>query len=578
MSSIIHSLHELVSPKVLQLTAAQAGSDESKKNALEVLYRLFTARLSDENVVSSLNNLNDDELEDGEKLLSLAMTGNKTGETDFLTRLYDNVGEKFNLPAATISGLSVAALPLAFSHIKSLAGSKPIAAYVGEEKDSLIAGLPNWLSALLPAGLLGAFAAIGGGVSGLASSAVGVAGKAVSGVADGVSDVAQGAADMAGKAVHGVADGASKVAGAVGDELKDLKDGVGSVVSSATSSGGGFMKSLLPIIGVIILAGLGWLMLKGCQKEPTPVAAPSPSAETAVQSSTNAVAPVVALAPATLALGLNEAGDSLFTCRGTTGNGLGEQWKTTIASVFGGGDCQIDTKETVDVKSPVTEAALAQILGFMKGVPDATLSINDKTVRFNSSNPDALQKLISDVKTAFPDLVVEAEPALNVEEAVKNSIDAAKSALDGLGSDATIDDLVNALNLQIINFASASAEIPADNQAVLDKAAERLKTLDAKLLITGHTDSQGSFESNQALSERRAKAVHDYLVSKGVGDDKLEVKGASSSNPVATNATEQGRFANRRIEFTVFKDGEVVAEVGNTTATSGEVKADTEKK
>lgn len=132
------------------------------------------------------------------------------------------------------------------------------------------------------------------------------------------------------------------------------------------------------------------------------------------------------------------------------------------------------------------------------------------------------------------------------------------------------------MNLQIINFATDSAEIPEENKAILDKAAELIKQIpDAHLKITGHTDTQGSYAYNLDLSQKRAQSVHDYLVSKGVSDEKLEMQGASFDEPVATNATEQGRFRNRRIEFTVFKDGETIGKVGNATADMATVATDT---
>ncbi|MCP6576874.1 OmpA family protein, partial [Klebsiella pneumoniae] len=74
--------------------------------------------------------------------------------------------------------------------------------------------------------------------------------------------------------------------------------------------------------------------------------------------------------------------------------------------------------------------------------------------------------------------------------------------------------LVKALNLQIINFASGSSDIPADNKAILDQAATLLnKVTGVKLDVGGHTDSTGNAAANKALSQRRAQAVVDYLVS-----------------------------------------------------------------
>ncbi|MCR5192861.1 MAG: OmpA family protein [Bacteroidales bacterium] len=70
-----------------------------------------------------------------------------------------------------------------------------------------------------------------------------------------------------------------------------------------------------------------------------------------------------------------------------------------------------------------------------------------------------------------------------------------------------------------------------------------------KIEIRGHTDGRGSIDYNQRLSENRAKAVVDYLVSKGVDPRRLQYKGFGKSQPIDTNATEEGRAHNRRVEF-----------------------------
>ena len=62
--------------------------------------------------------------------------------------------------------------------------------------------------------------------------------------------------------------------------------------------------------------------------------------------------------------------------------------------------------------------------------------------------------------------------------------------------------------------------------------------------------------------------MHDYLVSKGVSDEKLDTFGASFDEPVASNATEQGRFRNRRIEFTLLNDGVKITNVAGATDTT----------
>ena len=71
--------------------------------------------------------------------------------------------------------------------------------------------------------------------------------------------------------------------------------------------------------------------------------------------------------------------------------------------------------------------------------------------------------------------------------------------------------------------------------------------------IGGHTDSVGSDSYNQKLSEQRAKAVCDYLISQGVDKARLSYKGYGESEPIATNETEAGRQRNRRVELKILQ-------------------------
>lgn len=72
-----------------------------------------------------------------------------------------------------------------------------------------------------------------------------------------------------------------------------------------------------------------------------------------------------------------------------------------------------------------------------------------------------------------------------------------------------------------------------------------------KIEIRGHTDGHGSADYNQRLSENRAKAVVDYLVSRGIDPKRLQYKGFGKSKPIASNTTEEGRARNRRVEFLI---------------------------
>ena len=75
-----------------------------------------------------------------------------------------------------------------------------------------------------------------------------------------------------------------------------------------------------------------------------------------------------------------------------------------------------------------------------------------------------------------------------------------------------------------------------------------------QLEIEGHTDSVGSEEYNQQLSEKRASAVREYLVQQGIAGGSVTAKGFGKSRPVVSNATAEGRQRNRRVEMVVSGD------------------------
>jgi outer membrane protein OmpA-like peptidoglycan-associated protein len=102
-----------------------------------------------------------------------------------------------------------------------------------------------------------------------------------------------------------------------------------------------------------------------------------------------------------------------------------------------------------------------------------------------------------------------------------------------------------------ILFATGSATIEGESTPTLQEIADMLTTHpDLKLLIEGHTDNVGSAAANQALSEQRAAAVKQYLVSKnGIAAARLQTKGYGASKPAASNDTPAGRQQNRRVEL-----------------------------
>jgi OOP family OmpA-OmpF porin len=96
------------------------------------------------------------------------------------------------------------------------------------------------------------------------------------------------------------------------------------------------------------------------------------------------------------------------------------------------------------------------------------------------------------------------------------------------------------------------ATLKPEGMATLDKVVADLKKIRLEVVIAvGNTDSVGSDAYNQALGQRRAQAVKAYLISKGVDGGRVYTESKGKTNPVATNATAEGRAKNRRTDIEV---------------------------
>ncbi len=106
--------------------------------------------------------------------------------------------------------------------------------------------------------------------------------------------------------------------------------------------------------------------------------------------------------------------------------------------------------------------------------------------------------------------------------------------------------------LEGVFFETNKAVIRPESFTVLDRVVEVMEENETyKLRIEGHTDSTGDDALNQSLSERRAGAVRDYLIRKGIAGERLTSEGFGESRPIASNETTEGRAKNRRVEFKI---------------------------
>ena len=420
------------------------------------------------------------------------------------------LASQHNVDATASRGLIAMAAPLAFHEIKSLAGNTPVPQFLNDNLTNYQHHIPAWAAGVVPAGMV-ASAPAGERISNTTSTAP-----------------------------------------LVREEEKS----------------GSFMKALLPIIGLIILGALAWALLRGCQEDPAPVATPVATEEVATDEQTVVAADIE---PASLTLSTGEA-NTLYACRMNVGDeALQTNVMNALSNTFGAeaDKCRADVDDSFAADMPAA-AQLSSILPIFQSVPDANMVIKGDEIIVNAADEGVLDQLVNDLQAAAPGMTVSAEGPIDLQGEIDDSLVATDTAMNNLGENPDPRDVARALSLQVINFELDKAIIPDVNKPYLDRAAKIITEVpNMELMIIGHTDSQASNAYNMDLSQQRANAVKDYLVSKGVDASKLSTKGMGETDPVATNATEQGRFRNRRIEFTVYDESMATEDNNGISLTAG---------
>lgn len=132
------------------------------------------------------------------------------------------------------------------------------------------------------------------------------------------------------------------------------------------------------------------------------------------------------------------------------------------------------------------------------------------------------------------------------DDGVNDDLDQCPNTIEG----ALVNDAGCGIKLTGAHFKFDSDELNLDAESLLDELAIRMAQYpDINVRVEGHTDSTGDEAYNVDLSQRRAQAAVDYLVSQGVAESRFEAVGLGSANPVASNDTEEGRTANRSVVF-----------------------------
>lgn len=145
-----------------------------------------------------------------------------------------------------------------------------------------------------------------------------------------------------------------------------------------------------------------------------------------------------------------------------------------------------------------------------------------------------------------------AEQQAQQAEAAKQQAEAAQHQLEEMQAKQTDRGMV--LTLGDVLFDTAASTLKPGADAIIDRVATFMKQNEGtKVIVEGHTDSRGSSEYNQQLSERRAQAVADALAFRGIDRSRVEAVGRGEDLPVASNDTSAGQQQNRRVDL-VFSD------------------------
>ena len=144
----------------------------------------------------------------------------------------------------------------------------------------------------------------------------------------------------------------------------------------------------------------------------------------------------------------------------------------------------------------------------------------------------------------------EGQTAVQVDIIETKPMDEKMVAVDASEMEQQIENMGKVALYGIIFDFNKTEVKPESEQALVEIAKLLANRADLNVLVVGHTDSVGGFESNRTLSQRRAEAIVAALVSKhGISTKRLFPVGVSFASPVATNSTEEGRAKNRRVEL-----------------------------
>lgn len=204
----------------------------------------------------------------------------------------------------------------------------------------------------------------------------------------------------------------------------------------------------------------------------------------------------------------------------------------------------VEATGTIDVDLGVGRSAwLDSVKELVRDMPRGLeLSISDNHVVIDGLSDRDMAQLVEILRDRVSGLTI----SLHSEEPDLGGVFAAMSH-------PTLEEWLDATNLMTVSFQSGGAQLAKTTEVTLKLATEALLRSRSKtpILIAGYTDSTGSDSGNRRLSQRRAQAVLEFMVSRGVDRDQLTAEGFGPDDPIASNLTPEGRAKNRRIEFRI---------------------------
>ncbi|WP_166381749.1 MULTISPECIES: OmpA family protein [unclassified Polaribacter] len=136
-----------------------------------------------------------------------------------------------------------------------------------------------------------------------------------------------------------------------------------------------------------------------------------------------------------------------------------------------------------------------------------------------------------------------------------------EEAIPGAEVERVGEGIMLTLGENAVRFDTNKATLSASAQANLEKLVPIFNSYEnTNIVIYGYTDSTGKVEYNQTLSAKRASSVKDYLTTKGLENARFETKGLGINDPIATNETAEGRSKNRRVEFAIVANEQMIKE------------------